>query len=153
MAQNAVLSSRATGKIPETPKQEKLEENAPYQEADGTIVRMIPGAGKVPEADAPRISMGIQKMTSNPDAYKGVVQAGSDSTRRHWGFGINPQVAKTAGLDPNVMYPTPDAAMAAWRAAIHTPAGGVLPAAGASPAAAPMPAGIPVAGNPTAAIP
>lgn len=151
VAQSSMLSSRLTGKIPELPKSEKLDENAPYMEPDGSIVRMVPGAGKVPEADAPRISLGIQKMTSNPDAYKGIVQAGSDSTRKHWGFGISPTVAKNAGLDPSVMYPTPDAAIAAWRAAVHQPAGGI-PATQPAPNAV-VPAGIPVAGNPTAAIP
>ena len=145
-AQAQIIGARITGKY-DAQKPEKMEDNAAYVDSNGHITRMVPGAGMVPEHDVPRITAGMAEMQKNPDNYKGMVVAGKSGDGTSWGFALTPSIA---GPLAGKMFPTPQAAIAAWRAQLKGPGSGGL----STPApAAVIPAGIPVADNPTAATP
>lgn len=149
--QHDMLISRLSGRPGSTaePKPQKMVdgETNTYTLPDGSRKSMTWNAGigrEIPSDQEPRMRQGVADIKADPDTYKGVMNVSKGGA---WGFALDPTVAKNYGLNPDVMYRTPQEAVAALRGAPvkRNPA----PAMTANQVP-----GIPdVQGNPTAAIP
>lgn len=135
-------------------KPEIMQDGQTRQYADGSTRTFLSAVGReVPSSDAPSIVAGLHEIQSNPAKYmagdgSAMVKplAGPDG---HWGFALNPNSATKAGLDPNTLYATPQAAHdALYR---NAKAAGALVGMNPQPSAVMPQVGI--GNNPVAAIP
>lgn len=122
---------------------------------DGSVKTYVQQLGtEVPAGDAPKVVAGLHELQTNPAPYikadgTALVKPVMDQESGHWGFMIDPTVAKNNGLDPHTLYDTPQAAVQAARSKARSAASlGSKPNPGAV-----IPQGIPVESAPYSATP